>query len=135
MPSKARLVCVPPEAANRVWPHVREFIEGAALRTNLADADTLRDDILSGAALLWIAVSDRIEAAATTCLIKANGSLYCELTSCGGSGRDNWIQLLNEIEAYAKAEGCRALRIYGRKGWQRVLPDYQVSNIVLERRL
>ena len=41
----------------------------------------------------------------------------------------------NEIEAYAKAEGCACVRIYGRKGWARVLKDYQVEQIVLERQL
>ena len=46
-----------------------------------------------------------------------------------------WIGLLERIEEFARAEGCEATRIIGRKGWARVLTSYQTKRIVLEKDL
>ena len=46
-----------------------------------------------------------------------------------------WIGLLERIEDFARAEGCEATRIIGRKGWARVLTSYQTKRIVLEKDL
>jgi hypothetical protein len=46
-----------------------------------------------------------------------------------------WIRLLEGIEDFARAEGCEATRIMGRRGWARVLTSYQTKRIVLEKDL
>jgi hypothetical protein len=46
-----------------------------------------------------------------------------------------WIGLLERIEEFARAEGCEATRIIGRKGWARVLTSYRTKRIVLEKDL
>ena len=46
-----------------------------------------------------------------------------------------WIGLIARLEDYAKGEGCRAMRIYGRRGWLRILPDYRQIAIVAEKQL
>lgn len=135
MPSKARLVCVPPESIADVWPYVEGLLAGATNRTGLADLRVIERDLKSGAALLWVAIDGGILAAATTSICQVNGSRICELTACGGKERGRWLDLLEQIELYAKAEGCTSMRIYGRKGWQRVLKNYDQTNIILERRL
>lgn len=99
----------------------------------LADVE---QSVLFGDGLLWLAwIRGRIEAAATTELQMVNGAKVCALTACGGRNRNEWLWMLDEIEDYAKAEGCRAMRICGRRGWERVLPDYRVRRIVLEKDL
>lgn len=136
MPSKAKLVCVPPGSVEDVWRYAGHFISSAVQRTGLADEEIIRRGLFEGRSLLWVAVLDGIfVAAASTEVVVVNGAKTCELTACGGDGREHWIELLEGIESYAKAEGCASMRIFGRKGWQRVLPAYQVKHIVLERRL
>lgn len=135
MPSKARLACVPPELVPEIWPYVEELLSSASSRTGLLDLRALLSDLSSGSSLLWVAIEDGVLAAATTCICAVNGNRICELTACGGKDRARWIDLLEQIEAYAKAEGCKSMRIYGRRGWQRVLKDYELTNIILERRL
>ena len=51
------------------------------------------------------------------------------------TGMRRWIGLLERIEEFARAEGCEATRIIGRKGWARVLTSYQTKRIVLEKDL
>ncbi len=105
-------------------------------RTNLSRFDDVEKDILGGMGFLWLAGDgSKILAAATTCLVRTHTDKVCILTACAGEQMPRWRPLLAVIEAYAKAEGCASLRIYGRKGWARVLDDYDVTHIVLEKGL
>lgn len=36
-----------------------------------------------------------------------------------------WLPLIDQIEIYARAEGCRRVRIFGRKGWLRALEGFE----------
>jgi hypothetical protein len=55
--------------------------------------------------------------------------------ACGGSNSKEWLPLLAGLERYAKAEDCKAMRIFGRRGWERLLPDYKPARILLEKEL
>ena len=94
-------------------------------------------DVLSGDQLLWLAISDHIEMATTTHLVKTNGKIVCIITACGGYERDRWLHVLAKIEKYAKDEGASCVRLYGRKGWERALASYgyRVEHIQLEKAL
>jgi hypothetical protein len=125
------LVCVDPARVTEIWPFARDLIKAAIERTNLSDFQDIEADVLSGDQLLWLAWSGRIEAAATTHLSRN----VCTLTACSGYDRERWLPLFEKIEDYAKAEGATAMRIYGRKGWERVLNGYRAEHVILEKRL
>jgi hypothetical protein len=133
--STPQLVCVDPNQVGRVWPHVAPLLKAAILRTNLDRFSEIERDVLSGQSLLWLAWSDHVEAAATTILTETDAERVCVLTACGGRDMKRWLPLLEIIEAYARAEGCDRLRLFGRRGWQRMLENYRVTNIILERKL
>ncbi|MGJ5074574.1 hypothetical protein [Bradyrhizobium oligotrophicum] len=136
MSVSADLVCVPPQRAREVWPHVAARLRAAYLRTDLGHTADLERDVLEGDGLLWLATSgDGIDAAAVTLLVHTDRHLVCQITACGGANMDRWLDLLPAIEAWARAEGAAKVRIYGRKGWVRALQNYHVSNVVLERPL
>ena len=42
---------------------------------------------------------------------------------------------LQEIEDWARDDGCIKSRLTGRRGWKRALPDYKEKRIILEKRL
>ena len=128
-------MCVDPERVREVWSHVAPLLESAVSRTDLGRFDEIEHDVLSGRSLLWLAWSGQIEAVATTILAETDTAKVCVLTACGGKDMRRWLALLMTIESYARAEGCSRMRIFGRKGWQRMLPDYRTTNIVLERKL
>jgi hypothetical protein len=46
-----------------------------------------------------------------------------------------WLPLIEQIEAYAKREGCMRVRIYGRKGWSRVLKNYEERFSIMDKEL
>jgi hypothetical protein len=135
MPCTVELVCVDPKRIDQFWPHARLLIRCAMEQTGLSEFSDIERDVLSGHQLLWLAGSDRIEAAATTHLTRTGGKPVLILTACSGSQRERWLSLLARIETYARNEGCRCLRIYGRKGWERVLNGYRVEHVILEKAL
>jgi hypothetical protein len=129
------LICVDPSMIDEMWPHVRDKIRAAVERTELSSFADIESDVLTGMQLVWIAWNgSEIMAAATTQLVKPFHKV-CVLTACSGYDRAQWLPLFEQIEKYAKAEGCVKMRIFGRKGWERVLSGYRVEHVVLEKQL
>jgi hypothetical protein len=129
------LCCVDPKDVSKIWPQARELIRAAIEATDLSDFADIEKQVLSGDQLLWLAISDHIEAAATTHLIKTRGKPVLIVTACAGHQRERWIALRHRVENYAKAEGCSCVRLYGRKGWERELKDYRVEYVIMEKAL
>lgn len=128
-------ICIDPEHVHRVWPSVTALIEDAMERGG-GDFDLVQRDTLNGEKLLWIAIDEqRIWAAAITGLHVEKDEKFCCIWSCGGVERERWLPLKSKVEQFAKDEGCKYVRIYGRKGWNRELPDYKLMHTVLEKRL
>lgn len=135
MPSSVDLVCVNPANVEQIWPQASALIKTAIEKTDLSEFTDIERDVLSGDQLLWLAISDHIEAAATTHLIKTSGKPVLIVTACSGAQRERWLPLFAKIEKYAKDEGAKCVRIYGRKGWARALTGYRVEHVILERQL
>ena len=127
------LLCVSPADVHKTWPLARDLIRAAIERTDLSDMEDIERDVLAGDQLLWLAISDRVEAAATTHLSRD----VCTVTACSGHQRERWLQLRAKVEKYAKDEGCHTIRAYGRKGWERVLENdgWRVEHVILEKAL
>jgi hypothetical protein len=133
MPSLAscKLLCVDPAHVDKLWPIVSGLIKKAIDRGFLQFAE-VEKSVLSGDWLLWLVVdSQQIRAALVTMLTHD----ACEIVALSGFGAGDWIHLIKGIEKYARAEGRARVRIIGRKGWARLLPDYQQAAVVLERHL
>jgi hypothetical protein len=131
-----KLCCVDPARVPEIWPHVRWQIREAMRRGGLSRYDAVEHAVRGGNALLWLATDGAtIAAAAVTELHATEWRKVCVIVACGGHDRNNWLALIAGIENFARAEGCAAVRIVGRKGWARVLPSYHTKRIVLEKEL
>jgi hypothetical protein len=136
MPRSAELVCVPPDTVHKVWPLVRNLIYEAMRRGGLSSFGPVEETVLSGRGLLWLAWDGQIiHAAAVTTLSATEWRKVCEIVACGGKDMRRWIELIEGIEKFARAEGATATRIIGRKGWARVLRGYRAKRVVLEKEL
>lgn len=127
-------VCVDPKQVHIVWPEVSHWIRRAFQRGDLGRFGDCEQDVLNGRSLLWLIWNEpRIEGAAVTQIYETENSLVCEIRAYGGDGFRT--ELVKRVEDYARAEGCDVVRIFGRKGWLRVLRDYTAPKIILEKRL
>lgn len=132
----AQLVCVDPDYVREVWPLVAPLIKQAIVRTGLSAFAAIEREILAGASLLWVAWNGSwIEAAASTSLQQTDAGKVCIITACAGTGMRRWLPLIRDIEAYAQAEGCCCVRIFGRKGWVRALKGYEQTYAIIHKSL
>ena len=129
-------VPVDPKRAHEIWPTVAPLIREAMARAAMSEFATVEHNIRNGDALLWLAWDgEQIRAAAVTELHRINGRKFCLIVACGGRERERWLSLISDLEQFARDEGCDAMRICGRRGWTRVLPDYRATRVILEKEL
>jgi hypothetical protein len=85
--------------------------------------------------VLWIAKKDtRILAVCVTAIERRLSGLVCQVRAISGSEMARWINT-DEIEKYAKAEGCVKVAGIGRDGWERAAPGYHRVGVILEKRI
>src|SRR6185503_11576231 len=103
-----------------VWPLVKHHIASALKRGDMGRLDDLESDVLTGDALLWLVWRKPvIESAVVTQIILTERSKVCMIQACGGSKVLRRLDLLANIEEYARQQGCHCVRILGRRGWAR----------------
>jgi hypothetical protein len=126
-----QLICIDPAQTHEFWPHAAALIKAAMEKGRLSSYADVEHSVRNGSALLWLAWNgEKIKAAAVTELGAANGEKFCTIVACGGRER-GWLHLIAGLERYAQAEGCAAMRIYGRRGWPKLLPAYRVAETKL----
>jgi hypothetical protein len=129
-------VCVDPVRVHELWPAVAPMIREAMTHADLNDYAVVEHAVRNGSSLLWLAWDGReIKGAAITSLSIANGHKFCTIVACGGRDAEQWLGLIADLEQFGRAEGCRSMRIYGRKGWQKVLDGYRPIAVILEKEL
>jgi hypothetical protein len=131
-------ICVDPQFVETLFPQIKHHLQAAREAHGLEfHADATLADLKNKDMLLWLPVCGaEIFGACTTQLIKGDGGeLICLILGLGGAGMKQWLHLIEDIEQYARDEGCARMRIEGRRGWQRALPEYQRTGVILERRL
>jgi hypothetical protein len=131
-----QVLLVPTNRVGQIWDRVGPLLARAMTKLQIGDCGTLAQQLRDAQALLWIAVDGQeLKAALATQVSIVDGRKYCTLVALGGRHRRDWLPMLGKIEDYARAEGCIAMRIYGRPGWSRVLPDYKIIGHITERKL
>ena len=51
------------------------------------------------------------------------------------AGQMDSVEHLTQVEQWGKSQGCTKVKITGRRGWKRLLPDYKEELIKLEKEL
>lgn len=130
------LVCIPPDRVGETWPALGPIVRRASEKVPLWKWTETEQEVLTGKQLLWCAFDDKeILAAATTRIFNTDGGKVCEIAAAGKS-HAKWARwAMVRLEDFAKAEGCDKMRIIGRRGWSRVLPDFSEAAVILEKGL
>lgn len=98
--------------------------------------DDVEESLLSKKLLLWVALQGgHAVAAMTTQLYRGRSGNHLFLLACGGDRLFVWKHLMEEIEKYARAEGCVKIRAQGRRGWLRTLDGFSIDRVIFEKRL
>lgn len=133
---EVKLAACDPKMLEVLWPHARRFLLQSYVKNDQTVPHWLLEDIRLGRRVLWLLIKDNIMVGAgTTAIFEMVSGRLCKIEHFAGSGMDEWSHLRTVIEEYAKREGCARVMCEGRPGWQRILTDYEVTAVVLEKRL
>lgn len=108
-----------PPPFGALWPSIFALLDRAVARGK-NDWVEVSDDLASGAAQLWLTVTDRPVAAMVT---RIDGDTL-EVWLAGGAVLSGSVPSLETAIEASKAMGTTNGRVVGRKGWARVLAPY-----------
>jgi len=128
--------CAEADEIETLWPEAEPHIKNA-FRRGGGDFEETKSAVLNGEALLWFASAgdDVVALAVTQVCIEGDRRICHILALVGLTPAREWMHRLVDLENYARAMDCTAMRLRGRKGWMRMLPDYRQPYVTLEKDL
>lgn len=142
-PDRVTFTGIPADRVDDFWPQAEPFLWRAVLLTG-GDETLLsvKNDLRNGDRQLWAAFTDpglgAMVMAVTTRIVQfGSGRRKCEIAHIGGDDMPRWLGFLPVIEDWARGQGCCGMRLIGRRGWIKVLAqfDYADSAVVVEKAL
>ena len=116
------------------WATIADMLEPTT--DNRCTLQNVYDNLINGEwSLLLINDDDNkpVVYATVSYIYYPNSTSLNLILLAGASG--NWSPLMVQLEEIARSNGCDEIEISGRKGWQRVFPDYEFSHITLRKTL
>lgn len=121
--------------ADPIWDRVRPFLKPAIDWAGEFTETEIQDALARQEAQLWVAEDDELRGAAITKIRSGPRGRVCEIWLIGGRDHQLWLPFLERIEAAARDHGCIAIEMTGRRGWERLLPNYRRIAVVLKKDL
>lgn len=117
---------IPADDIDWIWPRVAPILERAI---NVSDGkytlDQVHDYLNTRDMQLWVVEkTGRMLCVCVTQIINFPNKKVLLILFCAGEGMFEWVRLIKPILAWGKNEGCASAEIYGRPGWEKVLPDF-----------
>lgn len=134
--ARCMLVDVPPGDLVHVYDDIREWLQSAADASRCYTFDDLITSIRTRQAQLWLAWGDKgPDAVCVTRLFETSKGKHCNIWIMVGHDRDDWVDLMDELETWAKREGCVMMLHEGRIGWQKTLKNrgYRLPHVTFEK--
>lgn len=126
-------ICIDPAHVAKILPMAAPILR-EAMANGHGHYEDIEGSVLSGEKLLWLALDEQsIWAAAVTGLHTEHGHRFCCIWAVGGREKAKWMDFRPTIEQFARDEGCASVRVYGRRGWCKELPEYRLVHVVLEK--
>lgn len=125
-----------PDQVRAAWPHLLPFLEEYEERTRFTTPQDVLEQALRGEMQLWTYHDGdyRFRGVLGTRIHQTPAGPVCALWLTLGHNAMELIQdAYQVIERWARANGCYAMEIVGRRGWKRVLPDFEEESVVLRK--
>lgn len=132
-----RLEGVPKEALFEVWPLVGSLIADAINRnTGAYSLEEVFQRLLNDHMQLWVYLKNGdVKACCVTQIENRSYGRTCVLYCVAGSNMAEWLPLDEMFAEWARMHNCVALECLGRKGWERVLKDWNKVAVVMRKEL
>jgi hypothetical protein len=120
------LTAIQADYIDEIWSDVRESIVDACSRSNgRLTADLVEDRLRRKEMQLWLAVNGSIRGVCITEVVTHDTGLkVCSIVIGTGDGHQEWSHLIDGIEKWAKAIGCKRIDSRLRPGWVKPFKEF-----------
>lgn len=120
-----RIQRIPPPIVAQMFPQCSDWLDRAIGHCKDEELSDVQEECLSGDAELWVAsVDGELSGAMVTQVQQHRARRILELRYLAGMPFRHWAEVQSDLAAWAKCRGCSAIRIRGRRGWLRLLPNH-----------
>ena len=130
------VIRVQPADVGKHWKLVLGFLHAAIAWTGGRYVPAnVREDLELGRSQLFAVIEDsQLYAAAVTQILIYPGGESLGVLYLGGVDSDRWGDLLTDaLVEFAQERNCQRLELFGRKGWERRLPNWKLIGVWLEK--
>lgn len=124
---------VPPEHIAAAWAVGGKDIERAAKHGDLNIPEVVAK-IGAFEYQFWLIWADDYAGAIVTAIEVHPTHKALRIIAAGGDGSTT-ESAIETLEAFARAEGCTELRMWGRKGWKRKLRGWRLTHVAMVKEL
>lgn len=133
-----KLIGIPLAAVDKALPYVLEWLSEIEVTTaRRMSLNKLVNGLRDSRMQLWFVIEGESlpSACVVTEIMDYTDTKLCNvvLASGGGNARKWTPFVIEKIEGFARENGCEGVEIFGRKGWLKLLPDYEVEHYVLKK--
>ena len=122
-----------------IWPLAKDLVQLACDTNGAFNADDIKDLCKQGAMQLWLVVSDSDTVLATVVTEIRRYSNYkvCDARIVTGKQMNLWVHHVDDLEAWARKEGCIKMELFARPGWEKVMKPkgYVKTHVQIEKEL
>ena len=121
--------------AGLVAPYLESAIRSGSSRMTVGE---VLEHAAAGTYQLWLVATadgDCIAAAITVLAGSLTEEKSCLVLLLGGRDLPRWKHVVSEMETWARLEGCTCMEFHGRRGWERIFPEYRAAYVVLRKEL
>ena len=130
-------IIIPKEDIDGIWDKVKHEI----VRTNgeFLDENDVKSFLKEGNHVLWIVKEENSEDIVG--VITLEFAFYPRhkigrVVTCAGRRLHEWInKTVYELEQWAIKEGCSHMDMFARKGWKKILTEYNEDCVLLRKKL
>ena len=128
---------VQPEDIAHIWEQVAPLLERVKEHSEgEAEPDDFLEPLTHGDMQLWIFTEESsLHSAMITQIIVYPQKKILRVISMAGSEFEKLRQFNDVVELFAIKIGCTGLELWGRKGWKKLLPDWESNYIVYTKDL
>ena len=140
--SRSRLFGVLSNSIPEYWPEVSPFIQKALVYGDgKYDLRYIYESLLSRKMQLWVSLTGdhvtgdhEVEACGITEIVHYPLKCVCNVFLIAGRNMENWLHFEENIESWAKENGCKSIECHGRPGWEKIV-NWEKIDTVLRKNL
>ena len=128
---------VQPEDVAYIWEEVAPLLERVKEHgEGEAEPDDFLEALTHGDMQLWIATDGGVmHSAMVTQIVVYPQKKVLRVISIAGSDFKKLYEFNDMVESFAIRTGCSGMELWGRKGWKKLLPDWESNYIVYTKDL